>query len=254
MQVIFLDEFGHIGPFVSRTDDHYKTSPVFGMAGFMLPSHNVRGLSTWFHQLKCDAFADEIKESGKHESHWEKKGNQVFTARRAYKTKRLGFSLINKIKAEEGKVFYFGVEKHATPEQSSGPGLYKNVLSNTIRAIERRFSRDRQTYAIIMDQHNDRAQLMISAQKTMYGQDGARGLMEPPYQVESHLYPSVQMADWISSIVGSLWSYKTRPTEFPDEEWAEKYFSARLASASTHSKVRLKPSSQEALPLTGGGK
>lgn len=250
MHVAFLDEFGHIGPFVSRTHAQYKTSPVFGMAGFVIDSENVRELSTWFHKLKCDVFKDEIDESRKHPGHWEKKGNQLFTHNRVYRTKRLGFALINQIKANGGKVLYQGIEKYASPEQSNGPGLYKTVLSRTIRAVEKRCQSEHEKYAIIVDQHNDRAKLMVSAQQTMYSrEDGAYGLMEPPYQVESHLYPSVQMADWIASIVGSLWNYKTRPDQFSDEAWAEKYFEVRLNSAITHSSVQRRNIRQTRLGL-----
>ena len=206
------------------------------MAGFMIDSGNVRELSTWFHKLKCEVFSSEIDESGKHAGHWEKKGNQIFTSSKIYKTKRLGFSLINQIKANGGKIIYQGIEKYTDPEKSNGSGLYKAVLSRTIRAIEKKFRPENETYAIILDQHNDRAKLMVSAQQTMYSRiDGAYGLMEPPYQVESHLYPSVQMADWIASIVGSLWNYKTRPEQFHDEQWAERYFETRINSAVTHS-------------------
>jgi hypothetical protein len=239
LQIVFLDEFGHIGPYVSRTDAKYKTSPVFGMAGFMMDSSNVRELSTWFHKLKCDLYSDEIAESGKHAGQWEKKGNETFTHSKVHKTKRRGFSLINQIKANGGKIFYQGIEKYSTPEDANGPGLYKAVLSKTIRAVDKRFKAGNESYAIIMDQHNDRAKLMTSAQQTMYSAtNGAYGLMEPPYQVESHLYPTVQMADWIASIVGSMWNYKTRPEEFPDEQWAERYFEARINSAITHSSVK----------------
>ncbi|HWU63040.1 MAG TPA: DUF3800 domain-containing protein, partial [Ensifer sp.] len=170
---------------------------------------------------------------------WEKKGNQTFTHSKIYKTKKLGFSLINEIKANGGKIIYQGIEKYADPEKANGPGLYKNVLSRTIRAVEKRFHAENETYAIIMDQHNDRAKLMVSAQQTMFSRvDGAYGLMEPPYQVESHLYPSVQMADWIASIIGSMWNYKTHPEQFPDDEWAEKYYEARITSAATHSSLQ----------------
>ncbi|WP_292438314.1 DUF3800 domain-containing protein [Mesorhizobium sp.] len=255
MHVVFLDEFGHIGPFVARSHPNYKTSPVFGMAGFMIDSENVRDLSTWFHKLKASVFANEIEQSGIHQAHWEKKGNQLFTHSKAYKTKRLGFALINQIKAHGGKIIYQGLEKYETPEDSNGPGLYKAVLSSTIRAVERRFAPDKETYAIILDQHNDRDKLLVSAQQTMYSRDhGAYWLMEPPYQVESHMYPSVQMADWIAAIVGSLWNFKTKPEQFPDEEWAAKYFEARIDSASTHSSVRRIPVRQPHLRLEAKAK
>ena len=32
----YLDEFGHIGPYVSRQDPRHNDSPVFGLAGFVL--------------------------------------------------------------------------------------------------------------------------------------------------------------------------------------------------------------------------
>ncbi|MGV0879312.1 DUF3800 domain-containing protein [Martelella sp. FLE1502] len=250
LHVVFLDEFGHIGPFVSRTHPNFKTSPVFGMAGFMIDSSNVRARSTWFHKLKSDVFASEISESGKHPGQWEKKGNQIFTSARAYRTKRLGFALINEIKSNGGKIIYQGIEKYTDPEKSNGPGLYKTVLSKTIRAVDRKFQPDKEVYAIIVDQHNDREKLMVSAQQTMYSRvNGAYGLMEPPYQVESHLYPSVQMADWVSSIVGSLWNYKTRPEQFQDESWAEAYFEDRINSAATHSSLQRAGLGQQKLDL-----
>ena len=62
----YLDEFGHIGPYVSRMDLRYKNSPVFGLAGFVLPSQEVRGFGTWFFQRKCEYLQFEIKRSGKH--------------------------------------------------------------------------------------------------------------------------------------------------------------------------------------------
>ena len=70
----YLDEFGHIGPFISRTDPRYKDSPVFGLAGFVLPAAKVRGFGTWFYQRKCELLDFEIKRSGVHPAVWEKKG------------------------------------------------------------------------------------------------------------------------------------------------------------------------------------
>ena len=56
----YLDEFGHIGPCISRTDPKHKTSPVFGLAGFVLPAVEVRGFGTWFFQHKCELLKFEI--------------------------------------------------------------------------------------------------------------------------------------------------------------------------------------------------
>ncbi|WP_428099813.1 hypothetical protein [Candidatus Rariloculus sp.] len=75
----YLDEFGHIGPYVSRADPRYNESPVFGLAGFVLPSKEVRGFGTWFFQRKCDLLAFEIDRSGEHPAVWEKKGASLYT-------------------------------------------------------------------------------------------------------------------------------------------------------------------------------
>ena len=53
-QIACLDEFGHVGPYVSRDDPRHKDSPVFGLAGFIVPADEVRGFGTWFFQRKCD--------------------------------------------------------------------------------------------------------------------------------------------------------------------------------------------------------
>ena len=58
----YLDEFGHIGPYVSRTDPRYKDSPVFGLAGFVLPAAEVRGFGTRFFQRKCQMLDFEFCE------------------------------------------------------------------------------------------------------------------------------------------------------------------------------------------------
>ena len=70
----YLDEFGHIGPYVTRQHPGHNDSPVFGLAGFVMPSEHLRGFGTWFFQRKCDLLAFEIERSGQHPALWEKKG------------------------------------------------------------------------------------------------------------------------------------------------------------------------------------
>ncbi len=38
MYFSYLDEFGHDSPFVSRKRPRHNTSPVFGLAGFVMPT------------------------------------------------------------------------------------------------------------------------------------------------------------------------------------------------------------------------
>ena len=45
--IAYLDEFGHVGPYIDRTHPRHNDSPVFGLAGFVLPLDEVRGFATW---------------------------------------------------------------------------------------------------------------------------------------------------------------------------------------------------------------
>lgn len=73
--IAHLDEFGHVGPYVAREDPTHNDSPVFGLAGFIMPAEQVRGFGTWFSQRKCELLDFEIQRSGEHPTVWEKKGS-----------------------------------------------------------------------------------------------------------------------------------------------------------------------------------
>jgi hypothetical protein len=126
--MVFLDEFGHIGPFISRKHNKYNTSPVFGVAGFFLHERQVREFATWFYKLKNDFFEEEIKNSSRHAATWEKKGHEIFTSGRIYRNKRLGYGLINTIKRFGGQLFFHGIQKGIGPDISNPTGLYYTVL------------------------------------------------------------------------------------------------------------------------------
>ena len=109
----YLDEFGHVGPFVARRDPRYKESPVFGLAGFVLPAQAVRGIGTWFFRRKCELLAFEIERSGDHPALWEKKESSPYTVTnvtRYPEVRRFTNRLFNKIERHGGFVFYVGYE------------------------------------------------------------------------------------------------------------------------------------------------
>jgi len=241
MYIVFLDEFGHIGPFVARNDPKFNTSPVFGVSGFFMRERYVRDFATWFYQTKNSIYKEDIANSGKHPSAWEKKGNEIFTKGRVHKTKRIAYTLINQIHKSSGKIFYHGIEKYQDHQQSNPTGMYYTVLSHAINALQRYFATKAQNFMIVLDEHQARVSLLESAMRTMYRRDyPAKNLLEAPYQVESHLYQTVQAADWLSAIIGPLWAYRALPQELKDRAWAEKYFAKRIEVASTHSSVRLR--------------
>lgn len=253
MLISFLDEFGHIGPFISRNHRSHNSSPVFGLAGYVLPHQNARIFATWFFQMKGQLLGTEIRNSGKHPATWEKKGIELITTKNIKKYPSIQHAMgrmINKIYKLDGKLFYYGREKYQTPAESRSGGLYKTVLGHSIRRIDQYADAKREQFMMILDQHSDRIRLLETAAKTMFGNDPARRLIEPPFQVESHLYQTAQAADWIATIVGRLMAYRVAPTQYPDWKWTEDRFGSRIDNNVTHSTLWRPPPLQPQLPIT----
>jgi len=241
----YLDEFGHIGPYVSRADRRYKESPVFGLAGFVLPSDQVRGFGTWFFQRKCDLLAFEIERSGKHPALWEKKGSSLYTytnVTRYTELRKLTIRHFNKIEALDGFVFHVGVRKWAKPEAHNPNRLYVKVLLEAIKRINGFCQEDcdpTEDFVLFLDEHEQRADLIAQASRSMYARhERRRHLIEPPFHLESHRYQTLQAADWISGLVGRLGAIWTDPSGWPENEVFRRYFERRLSRVSRRSGVR----------------
>lgn len=108
MLFAYLDEFGHVGPFVHRQDATYKDSPVFGLAGMILPESSIRPFATRFLKLKSHVFSADIASAGKEPYNWEKHGSSIFRPKsleRYEEMRRVGFRLLNIVNDLNGKVF-----------------------------------------------------------------------------------------------------------------------------------------------------
>lgn len=55
-----------------------------------------------------------------------------------------------------------------------------------------------------------------------------RTLIEPPIQAESHLFQTIQCADWICGLIGRLTALLLAPDEYSELEPFDKYFSDRI--------------------------
>ena len=55
-----------------------------------------------------------------------------------------------------------------------------------------------------------------------------RRLIEPPIQGESHLFQTLQCADWICGLIGRLHAYEVAPEQYADWEIFHRYFQQRL--------------------------
>lgn len=240
--IVYLDEFGHIGPYFSRDHARHNDSPVFGLAGFAIPARNARGFGTWFFKRKKELLAWEINASGKHPAVWEKKGSALYTAKNVAKYKELRqftFRFMNQISKQRGFVIYVGVEKDPCRENFGTKRLYLVVLKEIMKRLNRQFNASNDKFLIVMDEHQQRSEIITEAALSMYGGDEPTTcLIEPPFQVESHRYQTLQAADWISGLVGRLGALEVRPDEYVENEEIKKYFEERLVRISIRSGIR----------------
>lgn len=235
LHIAYLDEFGHIGPYVSRFDKKHKTHPVFGLAGIVIPANKTREFSMFFFQLKNTLLRFEIERDGVRPAKWEKKGAALFTTTNVLKYRELR-SAMNRIllwlEREGGFVFYYGVEKRKLGQVSKTPeNLYQQVLNESINRIGKTCGGP---FYMVLDEQGEkfRERVVLKSAGHMFGSHKARNLMEPPMQVESHLYQTVQCADWICGLLGRLSAYQI-DADFEEFSWAEKYFADRIEKVSS---------------------
>jgi hypothetical protein len=230
MHIVYLDEFGHIGAYVARTDERYKTHPVFGLGGFSLPVEKVRGFGSFFQNLKNELLAWEIAQSGTHPGRWEKKGSSLLTTTNIDTYPEVGKAIkriLRRIKTDGGSVFYYGQVKPLGQTSETSRQRYDHVMIQSIKRLHR-LPTDR--FMIILDEVDTASRLdaLASASGFMFGSRDGRKLVEPPMQVESHLYATVQCADWICALLGRITSYAV-DDGFAEMGWASRMFGRNLA-------------------------
>lgn len=243
--IAYLDEFGHVGPYVARNDPKHNDSPVFGLAGFVMPAEKVRGFGTWFYQRKCELLDFEIRRAGQHPAVWEKKGSSLCTVtnvERYLELRKTTNRLLNKIATVGGRVFYVGIRKTAEPEAHDSNALYSSVLAEAIKRLDDFCREDHPSavrFFLALDEHPLRAELLTATARDMYGAGRPRRqLIEPPFHLESHRYQTVQAADWIAGLVGRLGAIWKEPEVWPENEVFRRYFEQRLTNIQTRSGIR----------------
>ena len=249
MHIGYFDEFGHNGAYVNRYDTHFKTHPVFGIGGFIIPAQNVRRLSGSFKHLKETGLREEIeakvRAKGKKVEHWEKKGAALLTTRNAQKyseLRRLINRLLNILDKLDAQVVFYGQEKPRGTNEDTGEyekDRYDHAMKQLIQRIGWSLPRD-ENHLLILDKQGprERAEIFASSAAFMFTNESAEKLLEPPLEVESHLYQTVQCADWLCALLGRIAAYKYDP-DFDEFEWAVTYFGNRLSHISSkHAKIR----------------
>ncbi|MEN7528863.1 DUF3800 domain-containing protein [Cupriavidus sp. 2SB] len=237
--VVYLDEFGHIGPYVARDHAKYNDSPVFGLAGFMLPVAQVREFAVYFYKLKCGLLAWDLMHKNPRDlpaCRWEKKGSALFTARNVqiYRPLRQAtFRLLNRIAAVGGHVVYTGERKASQMGVHVSAEMFRRQLLCAIRQVDGHCAQTNSTCLVLLDQQDAgddwRERNVEACTVAMFEGDAkCRRLVEPPLQGESHLFQTLQCADWLCGLIGRLAAHAAAPNEYADWAVFHKYFHDRV--------------------------
>lgn len=215
MHIGYFDEFGHNGTYVNRYDTHFKTHPVFGIGGFIIPAQNVRRLSGSFKHLKETGLRAEIeakvRAKGKKVEHWEKKGAALLTTRNAQKyseLRRLFNRLLNILDKLDAQVVFYGQEKPRGTNEDTGENekdRYDHAMKQLIQRIGWSLPRD-ENHLLILDKQGprERAEIFASSAAFMFTNESAEKLLEPPLEVESHLYQTEASWVWFRFFYGPV--------------------------------------------------
>lgn len=243
MYLVYLDEFGHIGPFLAKSHAKHKTHPLFGLGGLVLPSDKVRSFSTFFYQLKNQLLDFELKQTDMHRAKWEKKGSSLYTLNNVTKYRQLRqatFRLLNQIEKVGGFVFYVGIEKRRDETRHNAKEVYHSVLKEAIKRLNEECELTDDWFLLILDQQEEnvmRGEIVERASVEMHGNKRYR-LVEAPVQAESHLYQTIQCADWLCGLFGRLTQYQMDKEEYPELEIFDKYFAERIKKVQKRSSIR----------------
>lgn len=85
---------------------------------------------------------------------------------------------------------YVGIEKRKALESHHSHQLYQSVLRELIKRLDEEFSHNGDQFMLFLDQSDDvtRQGLIETASISMFGSEPRKSLIEPPTQIESHLF------------------------------------------------------------------
>lgn len=249
MLIAYLDEFGHIGPYVGRDHPRHNIHPAFGYAGYIIPAQNARFFSAEFMRVKRTLYKTEIAKSS-NPAQWERKGAEYFSTgsiEARPELTRAFTGLVNKLSANGGHLFYYGDEKFRGTAKETGKSSEDytvDALRETINRICRHAQYHNEEVVIFMDDFTEKTRREVVAQ--MYGhiyartqfKDEMRLIVEPPLHIDSKLNSSVQFADWVCGLIGRASDHQlVQDSKF---SWVTDRFDSNLSGVFTYeSKIRL---------------
>ena len=218
MLIAYIDEFGHQDPYISHSHPKFNTHPVFGYGGYIVPDHGVRKLGGYFEHIKETLLKWEIEQAGAHPRRWEKKGSTLLTSKNISKygseIQPALHRIFRKLGELDGQVFFFGRQKPIGPvsvTQETSQAREDHCLIETIKRLGRVASQANERLLVVMDATDtpNRERAVATLGRTIYSRKNhdTNNIIEIPIQADSHLYGTIQLADWTCALLGRLSDY-----------------------------------------------
>lgn len=255
MLIAYIDEVGEPGAFVSYDHAKFKTSPVFGYAGFVIPEEWVHDFSRQVMQTKKDFFSF-LHPSENYTPTWERKGAELFQkgAMERAKGRREILALrdlLEKLPSVGGSLFYFVREKAiGTPGQvwgsaSGSPETRSFIEERTQKCLAEAINRlcthaDNKTQNILLFQdminESQRKAQVARSYANIYARmkehQEMRRILEAPAYIDSELSSNIQCADWIAALIGRACNYQLNPSS--PYAWVGDTFREQLRGSFTY--------------------
>lgn len=214
MYLLYLDEFGHPGPYIP-SDPRHQQHPLFGFAGFVVDGRRWRDFDREFLRLKTRFYKEEVERAqtleGLRPERYEPKR---LRSRRDIRFTSHIMGLVGKC---GGCVFAYGCVKHgAHPAEHNYQGLYMSRVQGALRRFEKYLANAprRDLGVVIMDRRTEaqNKRVLESAQSHLFSAPEFRKpdvrITETPLLVPSEWYHGVQAADVIGRAVGRIYWHR----------------------------------------------
>lgn len=247
MLIAYLDEFGHVGPYISDGHPRFGQHPIFGYAGFIVPAQAARSIGAEFKRAKTQLFSTDIARSSS-PAQWERKGAEYFSTgsiQSRPEQVRVFNSLLSSLRTKGGRLFFYGDEKRRGTIKETGRDsgdVTRSALRETVNRICTYAESQRDDVMILMDQitEKSRVELVSSMYAHIYGRSRTemQRVVEAPLHIDSKLNSGVQFADWICGLLSRASHYHTvKESPF---SWAPTLFAGAVRGLFTHeSKLHL---------------
>ena len=263
MRLAFIDELGHPGHYISKSDPKHNSSPLSGYGGFVIPADRIRALVTEVIQVKARylrdvSFANATMRGGrpmtKEEAikaaiQHEIKANEVFGPEAFEPTTpplvrkrigRLAAKTLELLVQHGGRPVYFAKEKKSTtPEDHKATALENMCLRRLFKIINSDAHKSDTTSVIVLDHHVDHKKKTALIAYSMASGGYLKRCAEPPFIAYSELSHSIQISDWICGLVNKIFIHtSSKNAEWPGcAAYYSRFHSALVAGQVPGSRV-----------------